>query len=84
MSRDEELGEIPREEGFRGRNRGAYNPDIQFNGRGKPYRICIPCDVVVTLRYSVQVNGAHNTSKADNETGAEEHGDNDALADRQI
>lgn len=81
---DEELGEIPREEWLRGRNGGANNPDIQFNGSRKPCGICIPGDVVVSVRYSVHVNGAYNAGEADDKTSAEEHGDDDALADGQV
>jgi len=81
---DKELGEIAYEKRFRWRNGGAHNPDIQFNSCGKPYGICFPGYVVIILRYTIHVNGAHNAGEADNQTGAEEHGDNNALADWQV
>ena len=54
---DKELWTIPREKGLRGRNGGADNADMQFNGSRKPYWICVPSDVVVILHYLVHVNG---------------------------
>jgi hypothetical protein len=62
----------------------TYNSDIQFNSSGNPHIIAIPRNIVISISTAVHKIRSNSAGNTDDESGAKEKGDYDALAECKI